>query len=169
MDDRKLRKISKKELLEILLEQAKKIEELEKELEKTNKKLETKKLVIEEAGTFADASAKLNGIFEVAEETANQYLINIKDKCKKIENDTKKECQKLKENMIKETEELCNKKKKEADDYFEKKKQELTKNRKKVAKTIIKLEDVKESTNDKLNQNSNRIKYSMKKNSKPKK
>ena len=124
MDDKKIRKISKRELLEILLEQAKKIKELESELDKTNKKLETKKMIIEEAGTFADASAKLNGIFEVAEETANQYLVNVKEKCKKIENNTKKECQKLKEVMLKETQDICNIKIKEADDYFNRKKQQ---------------------------------------------
>ena len=149
MDDKKIRKISKRELLEILLEQAKKIEELEKELEKTTKKLETKKMIIEEAGTFADASAKLNGLFETAEVTANQYLLNVKEKCKKIENDTKKECQKIKEDMIKETEELCNLKKKEADDYFDRKKRELAKNRKTLTKKTIKLDDIKQDTNNK--------------------
>ena len=118
MNDKKLRKISKKELLEILLDQAKKIEELEKELDKVQKKLNSKKILIEEAGNLADASLKLNNIFEIAQQSADQYLFNVKEKCKRIENDTKKACQLEKENMLKEVELLCEQKKKEANEYL---------------------------------------------------
>jgi len=113
MNDKKLRKIGKKELLEILLSQAKKIEELEIELEKTQKKLESKKILIEESGSLAEASLKLNNIFETAQQAADQYLLNVKEKCKKIENDTRKACQIEKNKIIKETEKNCKQKKKE--------------------------------------------------------
>lgn len=142
MDNNKLRKISKKELLEILLSQAKRIDELEQELNKTKSKLESKKITIEESGSIAEAALKLNSIFENAEETAKQYLLNIKEKCKKIENETKKMLQAEKENMIKETEKICNEKKKEADEII--KKAELE------AKKIIKSKEkntVKKKTN----------------------
>ena len=130
MENKNLKKITKKELLEILLSQAKRIDELEQELNKTKSKLESKKVTIEESGSIAEATLKLNNIFENAEETAKQYLFNIKEKCKKIENETKKACQIEKENMFKETEELCQQKKKEADEYLaqiEKKVKELNK------------------------------------------
>ena len=120
MNDKKLRKISKKELLEILLDQAKKIEELEKELEKTQKKLNSKRILVEESGTLAEASLKLNNIFEIAQQSADQYLFNVKEKCKKIESDTKKACQLEKENMLKEVELLCEQKKKEAEELKKK-------------------------------------------------
>jgi len=113
MNDKKLRKIGKKELLEILLSQAKKIEELEIELEKTQKKLESKKILIEESGSLAEASLKLNNIFETAQQAADQYLLNVKEKFKKIENDTRKACQIEKNKIIKETEKNCKQKKKE--------------------------------------------------------
>lgn len=135
MDDKKIRKISKKELLEILLSQAKRIEELEKELNKTKLKLDSKKIAIAESGSIAEAALKLNSIFEVAQESADQYLTNVKDKCKKIENDTKKECQIEKEKILKEAEELFQKRKDEADEYLaqiELKVKELTKNKEKV-------------------------------------
>lgn len=118
MDNQKLRKISRKELLEILLSQAKRIDELEQKLEKAESKLNSKKITIDNSGSLAEASLKLNGIFDDAEEAAKQYLFNIKEKCKKIETETKKNCQIEKENMLKETEELCEKKKKEADKYL---------------------------------------------------
>lgn len=102
--ENKLNKIGKKELLETLIAQQKRIEELETELEKTNKKLESKKIAIEEAGSIAKAALELNKIFEVAQKSADDYLENVKDKCKKLEAKTKKECQK----MTEDTEKLLN-------------------------------------------------------------
>jgi len=90
MNEKKLKKIGKKELLEILLSQAKRIQELEIELENTKKELESKKIIIEESGTIAEAALKLNNIFAVAQEAADQYLLNVKEKYKSTENDTKK-------------------------------------------------------------------------------
>jgi len=90
MNEKKLKKIGKKELLEILLSQAKRIQELEIELEKTKKELSTKQIIIEESGSIAEAALKLNNIFAVAQEAADQYLLNVKEKYKSTENDTKK-------------------------------------------------------------------------------
>lgn len=120
MDDKKLRKINKKELLEILLSQAKRIEELEQQLETTQRKLDSKKITIENSGSLAEASLKLNGIFEMAQVTAEQYLFNVKEKCRKIENNMKKECQVKAEQMIKETEEKCQQKEALAEEQLKK-------------------------------------------------
>lgn len=142
MKDKKLRKISKKELLEILLDQAKKIEQLELELAKTKKKLDSKRIIIEESGTLSEALLKLNGVFDAAQQSAEQYLFNVKEKCKKIENDTKKECQLEREHILKETEKLCEQKYKEADEYLanvSKKAEELNKDsEKKSSKNLQK-------------------------------
>lgn len=115
MDNKKIRKISKKELLEVLLSQAKRIEELELELSDTKKKLTSKKIMIDESGSIADASIKINEIFECAQKTADQYLFNVMEKCKKIEKDAKKLCEKEKNKIIKETEKYCEQKKKVID------------------------------------------------------
>ena len=69
MNDKELRKISRKELLELMLAQAKRIEELEKELEKTQKSLESKKILIKESGNLAEAQLRLSGIFELAQKS----------------------------------------------------------------------------------------------------
>lgn len=160
MDDIKIRKINKKKLLEILLSQAKRIEELEQQLESTQKKLDSKKITIENSGSLAEASLKLNGIFEVAQATAEQYLLNIKDKCKKIENDTKKECQIEIEKMIKETKKKCQQKEALVDEKLKKielRNKELNKTEK---KTII---DFRTENNRKIN-TSNELKNSKEKN-----
>lgn len=118
MEERKLKKISKKELLEILLSQANKIDELEKELAKVKKQLDSKKLKYEDCGNLAEAVLKFNNVFETAQQAADQYLLNVQEKCKKIEKDTMKACEAEKDKIIKNTEKICNRKKKEAEKYL---------------------------------------------------
>jgi len=71
--------MSRKELLELLVMISKKNDELEKELNKTKKLLEDKRIIISEAGSIADAALKLNNIFEIAQKSADQYLDSIKN------------------------------------------------------------------------------------------
>lgn len=102
--NKELRKLNRKELLEILLEQTKRIEELENEIEELKEKVESKKIIFKNAGSLADASLQLSGIFTVAQEAAEIYLTNIKE---------------LKLNkMLKETERKCKKREKEADKFI---------------------------------------------------
>ena len=63
MESKELKKMSRKDMLVILLEQTKRIRELEDELEKANEKLESKKVVFKNAGSLADAALQLSGIF----------------------------------------------------------------------------------------------------------
>lgn len=77
-NQKNLKKMSKKELLELLVLQSKKIEELESELAKVKTSLDDKQIIITEAGSIAEASLKLNKVFESAEKAINQYLYNIK-------------------------------------------------------------------------------------------
>lgn len=52
-------------------------ERLNAELEQTRKDLLSKKIIISEAGDIAEASLKLNRVFEAAQDAAVQYLGNI--------------------------------------------------------------------------------------------
>lgn len=74
-----IRRFSKKNLLELLVLQSKKIDELKNELDRVNRELNDKKIMINEAGSIAEASLKLNRVFEVAQQAAEQYLDNIKE------------------------------------------------------------------------------------------
>jgi len=85
VDDKRLKKISKKELLEILLAQAKKIEELETELKEVKEELNSRRIEIKKSGSIAEAALKLNGIFELAQKTADEYVENVKERCKQLE------------------------------------------------------------------------------------
>lgn len=73
-----IKRMSRKDLLELLVLQSKKIDKLQEELSQVNKLLSDKKIMISEAGSIAEAALKINKVFEVAQQAANQYLDNIK-------------------------------------------------------------------------------------------
>lgn len=135
MTEKELKKLSRTDLLEMLLEQSKDVERLNTELEEAQKKLKDRKIDLEEAGSIAEAALRLNGIFDMAQIAAGQYLENIESLSQKTDEicdrkrneceleihkkweETEKECEELK----KQTKELCEKRIKEADIQVEKK------------------------------------------------
>lgn len=116
MEKNKLRKISKKELLEIMLNQAKRIKELENELSITKEELTTRKIDIKESGSLADASLKLSGVFETAQIAIDKYKYNVEMKCKRMIARTKKMCKIQKDKIINETLERCKEKEAKLDE-----------------------------------------------------
>lgn len=78
MTDKEVRRLSRAQLLEILVAQGKEIEELKAELAATRKKLEDRTIEIEKSGSLAEAALRLNGVFEAAQRAADQYLENIR-------------------------------------------------------------------------------------------
>ncbi|MBQ9388110.1 MAG: DNA repair protein [Clostridia bacterium] len=83
MKEKSLRQLSRKELLELLIEQSVRIEELEKELAETYEALNNTEIKIRKAGSIAEASLQLNSVFEAAQKAADQYLSSIKKMYKK--------------------------------------------------------------------------------------
>lgn len=77
MAELNLKKLTRRQLLELLLKQTQRADALQAELDAANKKLSDRALMEEEAGSIAAASLKLNGVFEAAEAAASQYLENI--------------------------------------------------------------------------------------------
>lgn len=78
MADKTLRKLKRAELLELLIEQGKENERLRGELEELKKRLEDKEILLDRAGTIAEAAFQMNGVLEAAEAAAQQYLDNLK-------------------------------------------------------------------------------------------
>lgn len=78
MENKELRKLSRKELLEILIFQNKKINELQEQLNNARTQLENRKIVMQKSGSMAEAALLLNRVFENADAAAQQYLINLK-------------------------------------------------------------------------------------------
>ena len=74
MTDNDLKKLNRAELLELLVEQSKKIDQLQAQLDEANRKLADRQIEIDKAGSIAEASLRLSGVFQAAEEAAAQYL-----------------------------------------------------------------------------------------------
>jgi predicted transcriptional regulator len=78
MIDKELRKLNRLELLEMLVEQSKQIDELQQKLDIAEKKLADRDLKLKESGTLAEAALKLNDVFEAADAAGKQYVDALK-------------------------------------------------------------------------------------------
>lgn len=110
MTEKQLKKLSRAELLEILIQQINKNDSLEAELEEAKaryeekiaeyeKRLAQKNIDINESGSLAEASLRLSGIFEDAQQAADVYLENIR----RLERETEKRCRL----MCEKTKKIC--------------------------------------------------------------
>ncbi|MDY4206788.1 MAG: hypothetical protein SOX85_04705 [Lachnospiraceae bacterium] len=77
MTEKELKRLSRADLLEMLITQSKKIRRLEDKLEQAEDKLHSRQIAIDEAGSIAEASLALNGVFDAAQAAGQQYLENI--------------------------------------------------------------------------------------------
>lgn len=78
MTEKELKRLNRRELLEMLIFQIKKNDRLQKRLDEALEELENRRIAIEESGTLAEAALKVNGVFEAAQKAADQYLDNIR-------------------------------------------------------------------------------------------
>ena len=78
MTEKELRRLSRRELLEMLITRTMENERLTEELQQAQKELSDRKFIQEHAGSMAEAALQLNGVFEAADRAAKQYLENIR-------------------------------------------------------------------------------------------
>ncbi len=71
--------MNRSELVEIIYALQQEEEEIKKENEGLKAQLEEKNISVENTGSIAEAALKLNGVFEAAQEAADQYLESIKE------------------------------------------------------------------------------------------
>lgn len=102
MTDRELKKISRIQLLEMLLAQSRELEQLRGELERAQAELNNRRIILQESGSLAEAALKLNGVFEAAQAAAEQYVQNAAElsrataeRCSKLEAETQAKCQRM--------------------------------------------------------------------------
>lgn len=73
-----LSKLSKKDLLEIMLRQGEEIDALRAEVQELKDKLEAREIDVARVGTLAEASLAVTEIFKEADKAAMTYLANLK-------------------------------------------------------------------------------------------
>lgn len=138
MTDKELKKLSRFEILELLLASEKQNSDLEaklaeerKKVEELTEKLNQRTLDIQEAGSIADAAMKVSGIFQCAQAAADNYLENIRSLsgrqtqiCAEMEEKSKaeaervtREAQNYSTDLISKTESECSLKQDETEKY----------------------------------------------------
>lgn len=80
MTDREVRKLSRTDLLKLLIEQTEENERLTARLSKLEQELSRRTIVMENSGSIAEAAMKLSDIFTQAQDTADRYLESLQAK-----------------------------------------------------------------------------------------
>lgn len=92
MTDKELKRLNRKDLLQIMIMQQKKVDSLNAELKEAKEELERRRLLSENAGSIAEASLRLNQVFENAQKAADVYLENISLMNEGVKQDCLKQC-----------------------------------------------------------------------------
>lgn len=77
MTDKELKKLSRRDLLEMLIEQGREIRDLRQKNAALERALRDRSINLEKAGSIAEAALALNGVFEAAEAACKQYTDSI--------------------------------------------------------------------------------------------
>ena len=112
MTEKNLQKLKREELLEMLIAQSKEMETLRVQMSEMQKKLDDRQICLERAGSIAEASLQINGVFDAAQAAAQQYLENIRHLsehqeqiCREMEQKTKDRCEAMEQKAQKDVEE----------------------------------------------------------------
>ncbi len=73
-----LKRLSRAELLELLLLQSKEIEKMQAELEEARKNASSREIRIAKSGSIAEAAVAIYELLETTQKAADEYLYNIK-------------------------------------------------------------------------------------------
>ena len=91
MTTKELKRLSRMELLEVLLRQIQEGDRLKEENTELKQLLESRKLQVAQAGNLAEASLSINRVMEAAQAAADQYLDNIRA----MEEETRQKCEEI--------------------------------------------------------------------------
>ena len=91
MVSNELKKLNRRELIEIIYQMKKNEEQLQKEIAALKEELQDKRIRLSNAGSISEAAAPITNLFSTAQSTADLYLQEIA--CMKEE--TKKECSRM--------------------------------------------------------------------------
>ena len=99
MTDKELKKLSRAELLEMLLMQTREVDRLNGKVAELEDRLQQRRLQYENAGDIAQAALQVSGIFEAAQAAADLYLENVtalesktEERCRLLEEQTEEKC-----------------------------------------------------------------------------
>lgn len=102
MTERELRRLSRTDLLKLLLAQRKENEQLRCLLDQTQAQLADRTIKINNAGSIAEASLQLSNVFDAAQDSCQYYIDNIRmlserqsTVCQQMEQETRERCDQM--------------------------------------------------------------------------
>ena len=85
MTEKELKKMNRYQLLELLIAQTERSDQLQASLEEKEKQLQELDVKISSLGSIAEAALQLQGVFEASQKAADMYLEAAKVRAKEIE------------------------------------------------------------------------------------
>lgn len=131
MTDKELQKLSRKDLLQMLVAQSKQMQTLEENYAAAQAALEDRAIRLERSGSIAEAALQLNGVFEAAQAACQQYTQSIallsqeqETICARREAESREKAEQLLTQAQQQREELLRQTQQECADMVQKAKQE---------------------------------------------
>ena len=81
MKDKRLSKLNREELLELMLEQSREIDRLREELTEAKESLKKRDEMIHGCDSVAQAAAEVSDLFHAAQDAVDIYILNIRRIC----------------------------------------------------------------------------------------
>lgn len=121
MTDKELKKLHRRDLLELLIQQTEDNEKMQSRIDLMNAQLQSRNINLSKAGSIAEAVVQVNEVYQRADKIAEEYLQNVRllserqeEACARME----RECQEKCDVMVEDAEKQCAAKRKEAEEYW---------------------------------------------------
>jgi len=88
MTDKEIRHLSKTELLAIIRDQERELQQVKQQAAEQKRQLEDRRIRLEKCGSIAQASMQLHQVFETAQAAADQYLAEVREKQEGLDAET---------------------------------------------------------------------------------
>ena len=95
LTEKDLKKLNRYQLLELLIIQTERADELQKKLDAAQEQLDSRDVKLTVMGSIAEASLHLSGIFEVAQNAADNYLNAAKERAAAIEEEARRNAERI--------------------------------------------------------------------------
>ena len=95
MTEKDLKKLNRYQLLELLIIQTERADELQKKLDAAQELLDSRDVKLTVMGSIAEASLHLGGVFEVAQNAADTYLNAAKERAAAIEEEAMRNAERI--------------------------------------------------------------------------
>lgn len=125
MTQHELKHLRRTDLLEMLLEQNRENEELRSQIEQLQEQQSKRAIMLNKAGSIAEAALQLNGVFEAAQSACDQYIDSVEQLyaqqrviCDRMEQETKAKCQIMVQDAKEECDRMLARAKCQADAYW---------------------------------------------------